>query len=97
VDPEAVYHVQWLTLEPADRLVLVSDGVLEAAPKGGLAYGAGRLDALLRTNGELAAYEVVRRVIREVIAHRAGDLADDLAVVCLIGADHNRDRLVVRL
>ena len=31
VDPEALYRVQRLSLEPGDRLVLVSDGVLEAA------------------------------------------------------------------
>jgi serine phosphatase RsbU (regulator of sigma subunit) len=83
VDTEAVYHVQRLTLEPGDRLVLVSDGVLEAAPEGGLAYGAHPLDTLLLTRRELAPHEVVRLVVREVIAHRAGDLADDLTVVCL--------------
>jgi serine phosphatase RsbU (regulator of sigma subunit) len=83
VDAEAVYHVQRLTLEPGDRLVLVSDGVLEAAPEGGLAYGAHPLDTLLLTRRELAPHEVVRLVVREVIAHRAGDLADDLTVVCL--------------
>ncbi len=74
VDPETIYRVQPLRLEPGDRLVLLSDGVLEAAPEGGAAYGAGRLHE---------AYAVAQRVVREVIAHRAGDLADDLTVVCL--------------
>jgi len=83
VDPDTVYQVQRLTLEPGDRLVLLSDGVLEAAPEGGSAYGAGRLDALLRDSRELAPYEVARLVVRGVIAHRAGDLADDVTVVCL--------------
>src|SRR4029450_3570938 len=32
---------------------------------------------------ELAPYEVARLVVQEVIAHRAGDLADDLTAVCL--------------
>jgi serine phosphatase RsbU (regulator of sigma subunit) len=83
VDPETVYRVQRLSLEPGDRLVLLSDGVLEAAPEGGAAYGAGRLDEVLRTSRELAPYEVARVVVQEVVAHRAGDLADDLTVVCL--------------
>jgi serine phosphatase RsbU (regulator of sigma subunit) len=83
VDPETVYQVQRLTLAPGDRLVLLSDGVLEAAPTGGSAYGAGRLEALLHTSRELSPYEVARLVVREVMAHRAGDLADDLTVVCL--------------
>ena len=83
VDPETLYQVQRLSLEPEDRLVLLSDGVLEAAPEGGSAYGAGRLDELLGGSRELAPYEVARLVVGEVVAHRAGDLADDLTVVCL--------------
>ena len=83
VDPEAIYRVQPLQLEPGDRLVLLSDGVLEAAPEGGPAYGASRLEELLQGSRELAPHEVARLVVGEVIAHRAGDLADDLTVVCL--------------
>jgi serine phosphatase RsbU (regulator of sigma subunit) len=83
VDPETIYQVQPLQLEPGDRLVLLSDGVLEAAPKSGAAYGAGRLEEVLRVSEELAPYEVARLIVQKVIAHRAGDLADDLTVVCL--------------
>jgi Stage II sporulation protein E (SpoIIE) len=83
VDPDTIYQVQRLALEPGDRLVLLSDGVLEAAPEDGSAYGAGRLDEVLRASRELAPYELARLVVQEVIAHRAGDLADDLTVVCL--------------
>jgi serine phosphatase RsbU (regulator of sigma subunit) len=75
--------VQPLQLEPGDRLVLLSDGVLEAVPEGGAAYGAGRLEEVLRISQELAPYEVARLFVQEVVAHRAGDLADDLTVVCL--------------
>jgi serine phosphatase RsbU (regulator of sigma subunit) len=83
VDPETIYRVQPLQLEPGDRLVLLSDGVLEAAPEGGAAYGASRLAEVLRASREVAPYEVARLVVGEVIARRAGDLADDLTVVCL--------------
>jgi serine phosphatase RsbU (regulator of sigma subunit) len=83
LDPATVYQVQQLKLMPGDRVVLLSDGVLEAAPEGGSAYGADRLDEALRASRALPPYEVARLVVREVIAHRAGDLADDLTVVCL--------------
>ena len=83
VDPDAVYRVQRLTLGPGDRLVLLSDGVLEATPEGGSAYGASQLHELLLGSRKLAPYEVARLVVQEVIAHRAGDLADDVTVVCL--------------
>jgi serine phosphatase RsbU (regulator of sigma subunit) len=83
LDGATVYQVQQLTLVPGDRLVLLSDGVLEAAPQGGTEFGATRLGTLLRSSWELAPHEVARLVVREVIAHRAGDLADDITVVCL--------------
>jgi serine phosphatase RsbU (regulator of sigma subunit) len=83
MDPETIYRVQQLQLAPGDRLLLVSDGVLEAAPESGAAYGASRLDELLAASQKLSPHEVARRVVQEVIAHRAGDLADDLTVVCL--------------
>ena len=38
---------------------------------------------LLLGSRELAPYEVARLVVQEVIAYRAGDLADDVTVVCL--------------
>jgi serine phosphatase RsbU (regulator of sigma subunit) len=63
--------------------VLLSDGVFDAAPEDGSAYGATRLDEVLRTSQDVAPYEVTRLVVKEVISHRAGDLADDLTVVCL--------------
>jgi serine phosphatase RsbU (regulator of sigma subunit) len=83
LDAETIYQVQPLKLAPGDRLVLLSDGVLEAAPEGGSAYGADRLDEVLRASRVLPPHEVARLVVREVIAYRAGDLADDLTVVCL--------------
>jgi hypothetical protein len=80
-----------IALEAEDRLVLLSDGVLEAAPERGSAYGAGRLDELLGDSRELAPYEVARLVVGEVVTHRAGDLADDLTVVCLDWRGQRRD------
>jgi Stage II sporulation protein E (SpoIIE) len=80
-----------IALEAEDRLVLLSDGVLGAAPERGSAYGAGRLDELLGDSRELAPYEVARLVVGEVVAHRAGDLADDLTVVCLDWRGQRRD------
>jgi serine phosphatase RsbU (regulator of sigma subunit) len=83
LDAETIYQVQPLKLAPGDRLVLLSDGVLEAAPEGGSAYGTDRLDEVLRASRVLPPHEVARLVVREVIAYRASDLADDLTVVCL--------------
>jgi serine phosphatase RsbU (regulator of sigma subunit) len=83
LDVGTIYQAQRLALEPGDRLILLSDGVLEATPEGGAPFGTGRLGALLRSSHELAPQDLARLVVREVIAHRAGDLADDVTVVCL--------------
>jgi serine phosphatase RsbU (regulator of sigma subunit) len=58
VDPDAVYQFERLTLEPGDRLVLLGDGVLEATPEGGSAYGASQLHELVLGSQKLAPFEV---------------------------------------
>jgi serine phosphatase RsbU (regulator of sigma subunit) len=83
LDGGTIYQAQRLALEPGDRLVLLSDGVVEATPEGGPAFGTARLGALLDSSHELAPHELAQLVVREVIDHRAGDLADDVTVVCL--------------
>ncbi len=70
-------------LRPGDRLVLISDGIVEAKPVGGEPLGDIALHTLLRDMSDLSAVETVRQVTAAVVAHRAGDLQDDATAVCL--------------
>lgn len=79
----STYNLQQMTLEHGDRVVLVSDGVLEARPDDGEPYGIDRLVDLMKSAAPVPASEVVRLVTRAVVEHRAGDLRDDATVVCL--------------
>jgi serine phosphatase RsbU (regulator of sigma subunit) len=78
-----LYVPERLRLRPGDRLILISDGVVEAKPVGGEALGDVGLHALLRDMADLSAVETVRQVTSAVLAHRAGDLQDDATAVCL--------------
>ena len=80
---DTLYVPERLQLRPGDRLVLISDGIVEARPVGGEALGDAALHALLRDMGDLSAVETVRQVTAAVVAHRAGDLQDDATAVCL--------------
>ena len=71
------------TLQPGDRLVLHSDGVVEAAPAPGDGFGPDRFGALIREYRHELPNEFVRRVIAEVLAHRGGALADDATLLCV--------------
>lgn len=77
------YREQAFSLAPGDRLVLHSDGVVEAGPRGGDVFGPDRFAALIHQHRHEPPNEFVRRVIREILAHRGGALADDATLLCL--------------
>jgi serine phosphatase RsbU (regulator of sigma subunit) len=68
-------------LEPGDRVVLVSDGVVEARPDGGEEFGDDRLCASLESLADRSAGEAVRLLIRELRAWEGEDLRDDITVL----------------
>ena len=81
---ETRYETQRFRLEPADRLLIVSDGVHAATPGGRAPYGqSGLLTALRRTRLQPAT-EAVGTVMRGLRDYHAGeDPTDDAVTVCL--------------
>ena len=81
--PASVTEVQ---LEPGDRVVFYTDGVVEARSPSGEEFGLERLGDLL---GRAAAArespaEMIRRLTHSVLAHEAGQLRDDASLI-LVG------------
>ena len=68
-------------LDPGDRLVLVSDGVVRNRGKAGLGRD-GLVRAALRSERATAA-DTVREIYSAVLAASGGDLEDDATAVCL--------------
>jgi serine phosphatase RsbU (regulator of sigma subunit) len=77
------YRLQSVELDRGDRLILVSDGVLEATAGDKDEFGADRLVEIIQATRDQSATEVVRRVTRAVIDHHQEPLRDDATVVCL--------------
>ena len=79
ITPGASYTEQEWQLEPGDRMVVVTDGLLERAE------AAGHLDvaaALLRTAG-LHPREMVHAFKSSVLAASEADLDDDASLLCI--------------
>jgi stage II sporulation SpoE-like protein len=72
-----------LSLQVGDRLVLFSDGVTEARPEGGDAFGLGSLMRELETLRDVSPREMTRRLTGAVRAYRADDLADDATILTI--------------
>jgi serine phosphatase RsbU (regulator of sigma subunit) len=72
-------------LQPGDKLLFYSDGVVEARPERGEQFGLERLrDSIEQFSGAgLVASEVLRRVARELRRHRGSELQDDATLVFL--------------
>jgi serine phosphatase RsbU (regulator of sigma subunit) len=76
--------VHTLQLEPGDRLVLYTDGVIEAR-RGGQFFSEERLaDFVVKASASgHAGPEVLRRLIQSVLQHQDGVLQDDATIMLL--------------
>jgi serine phosphatase RsbU (regulator of sigma subunit) len=77
VEPDRPYRLQEFHLQPGDRIILVTDGMLER--------NAAELDvaAALADSADLHPREVVHALGKAVLRATGGRLRDDATVVCL--------------
>jgi serine phosphatase RsbU (regulator of sigma subunit) len=81
---ETRYETQRFRLEPADRLLIVSDGVHAAGPGGRPPYGGSALLTALRRTRLQPATEAVGTVMRGLREYHGGsEPGDDAVTVCL--------------
>ncbi|MEU1040972.1 PP2C family protein-serine/threonine phosphatase [Streptomyces sp. NPDC005907] len=71
------YRVQRLDLQPGDRLIMVTDGMLERGASGM------DLNSLIERTSDLHPREAARTMIAQVIASNDGHLQDDATIMCL--------------
>ena len=95
-DRRTVGHEQ---LEPGDRLLLYSDGIVEARNADGEFFGEHRLvDFTQRAElAGLPAPETLRRLTAAVLAHQGGQLQDDATLVLVDWSADARWRLFPHL
>jgi hypothetical protein len=79
----STYEATSVPLEPGDALLMVSDGMYEAADPDGSRYGIDRLIASVQDRFEAGDSnpEVLRRVARDVLEFQSGNVRDDTTAV----------------
>ena len=75
--PGHEYEVQSLPLEPGDRLMFVTDGMLERNA------ASVDLGALLVAGAEMHPREAVQHLVQMILKAAGGELKDDAAAMCL--------------
>ncbi|WP_236700508.1 PP2C family protein-serine/threonine phosphatase [Allosalinactinospora lopnorensis] len=91
-DPAELSHYQ---LEPGDRLVFYTDGVVEARSPVGELFGLERFtDFIIRREADgLAPPETLRRLIQTILDHHDGRLQDDATVLLVEWAVRREEQL----
>ena len=71
-------------LKPGDRLVLYTDGLIDALNSKGESFGLGRLLRLLETHGESSQTEMCQAIFTKVSQHQgAAEQYDDMTLLTL--------------
>jgi sigma-B regulation protein RsbU (phosphoserine phosphatase) len=81
---EFSYEDDIIILQPGDLLVIFSDGVTDMINARDEAFGEGRLEAILNAHRDLAAQDLVDRIIADVQAHAGDEPAFDDVTVMVI-------------
>jgi serine phosphatase RsbU (regulator of sigma subunit) len=78
-------HVHAESLEPGDRVLMYSDGVVEARAGDGEFFGSDRLGDLASREAAAGqpAPETMRRLMHAILEHQVGELQDDATMVLL--------------
>ncbi|MFP8907476.1 PP2C family protein-serine/threonine phosphatase [Streptomyces atacamensis] len=77
VQPQRLYEVQGMELRPGDRLVILTDGMLDRRSR------LADLPALLKDTQELHPREATQILTMAVLDANRGELKDDATVMCL--------------
>lgn len=83
IAPDWAFPVEAVDLQPGDRVVLYTDGIIEAANANGELFGTERLDAILR-DCRASADQTRDRILREIDAFTGGlPAADDRTLLVI--------------
>jgi sigma-B regulation protein RsbU (phosphoserine phosphatase) len=80
--PAAAFTMTERTLLPGDRMVLYTDGIIEAADENEEEFGQERLQKTLREGSKLSAQEMADRIIHAVQQWSMSQEDDLTVLVC---------------
>jgi sigma-B regulation protein RsbU (phosphoserine phosphatase) len=97
IDPEEVYSTVAWELEPGERLLLFTDGLVEARNSMDEPFGRQRLQSDLADLARLSLDDMVDEVLVRATAHAEGaDFEDDFSIVAIERDDNRNQRSEVR-
>ena len=86
VFPQVQYQLGNVGMNPADRLVLFTDGVTEATAANGEEFGEARIANVARSSSEYAASAFNNQLLQTVSAFCAGQFHDDATLLTVVAS-----------
>jgi sigma-B regulation protein RsbU (phosphoserine phosphatase) len=81
--PDWVYEQSDLQLRPGDRLIMFTDGLVEASNQNDEPFGEERVTRIAQENHDASAEELKTMLIRSASDHCAGRFQDDASMIVL--------------
>ena len=84
---QPVFPSKEFEFAPGDRLILFTDGIVEATDPGGDPFGYERLEALLASEASKTAGDLLAAILAAVAVHAGGAVAEDDCTLVLLAIE----------
>src|SRR5215469_6443058 len=81
--PQWIYEQSELQMKSGDRLLLFTDGLVEASNSGDEPFGEQNLIRIARENAQSAAQDLMGLLVRSASQHTAGHFQDDASLIVM--------------
>ncbi|RNC70406.1 MAG: stage II sporulation protein E [Desulfuromonadales bacterium] len=87
LESDGVYTERTISFREGDRLIVYTDGIVEATDRTGSQFGYERFEAILQEHGEGAADLLKRKLFAAIHAYSASDTLDDDVAILIASFD----------
>lgn len=92
LESDGIYTERTIPFREGDRLIIYTDGIVEATDRMGCQFGYERFEAILQEHGKSPADQLKRKLFTDIHAFSASDTLDDDVAILIASFDNKPER-----